>query len=95
MNADSATLGKAYDDFSQALSDLNRALEDLDAGLESSLAEWDGAARQAFDGAHRQWRQAAADMASQLSRLRKAITLADDNYARAEAANLKMFGRGL
>lgn len=87
-------MSNAYDDFSQILSVLDEVLDELDASLKSSLAEWDGQARQVFDEAHRVWSRSAADMARQLADLRQAITDADGNYARCEAANLAMFARG-
>lgn len=94
VNADSTAMTRAYDDFSQAFSDLDRVLDDLDASLETSLAEWDGQARQAFDVAHREWRQTAKDMAGQLAALRQAIMVAHRNYSSCEAANLRMFSQG-
>jgi ESAT-6 family protein len=87
-------MGQAYEDFSQILSAMKQVLEELDANLKNSLAEWDGQARQAFDVARQAWCDSAADMAHQLARLRKAIAIADGNYSRCEAANLKMFSRG-
>lgn len=87
-------MGNAYDDFSQILSALEDVLDGLDTSLKSSLAEWTGQAREAFDEAHRAWSRAAADMARQLAELRQAIADADGNYAQCEAANLSMFGQG-
>ena len=94
VTADSVTMSNAYDDFSQILSVLDEVLEELDAELKSSLDEWDGQARQAFDEAHRAWSHSAADMARQLADLRQAIATADGNYARCEAANIAMFSQG-
>lgn len=86
------TMGNAYDDFSQMLSALDHTLDELDTSLRTSLAEWAGEARQAFDISHQEWRQAASDMSRRLATLRRVIEVADGNYAQCEAANLKMFG---
>ncbi|MBO0805597.1 MAG: WXG100 family type VII secretion target [Nocardiopsaceae bacterium] len=92
--AQSWAFEQAYEDFSRARRELDETLRDLDEQLASSLAEWDGQARRAYDDAQREWRKAAGDMAAQLRRLHQVIAGANRNYAAAEAAGIAMFRSG-
>ncbi len=60
---DLAGLARAEDDFQQALHGLEAELRQLDGELQASLAEWAGAAQQAYQQAyqqaHSQWQAAA------------------------------------
>jgi WXG100 family type VII secretion target len=85
---------RAYEDFSRVRRDLEQTLRDLDEQLASSLAEWDGPARRAYDDVQREWRKAAGDMTAQLRRLHRVIDRANRNYAAAEAAGVAMFRPG-
>ena len=94
-------IGGDFSDFAAAEASFKRildALEDtlftLDRDLRLSLAQWTGAASEAYLTAHERWQHAASDMAAELARLRTVVIVAHGNFAGALAANLRMWDAG-
>jgi WXG100 family type VII secretion target len=79
-------------DFASAYSSLQGTISTLDGQLRGSLAEWDGAAQQAYHSAKAVWDSAMADMGTVLNQLGVVIGTANENYTAAEAANARMWG---
>ena len=84
----------AEDSFRRILDALEDTLSTLDRDLRYSLAQWTGAASEAYSAAHYRWQRAASDMAAELARLRTVVIVAHGNFAGAVAANLRMWGAG-
>ncbi|HKB31397.1 MAG TPA: WXG100 family type VII secretion target [Streptosporangiaceae bacterium] len=84
----------AEESFKQILDVLDETVRELDRELRSSLAQWTGAAAEAYWTAHGRWQDAASDMAGELSRLRTVVVVSRGNFARALAANLRMWRAG-
>lgn len=91
ISADSGALEQGYADFGAALTALVSALRELDGQLKTSLGEWSGPARDAYNSAHAQWWRAVAALTGELARLRGVISVSHENYSRAEAAVLRAF----
>jgi early secretory antigenic target protein ESAT-6 len=79
-------------DFMLAWRALQDTLTDLEKDLESSLAQWDGAARGEYTRAKGQWDAAAAHMAQVLGNLGTVIGDAHSNYSGAERKNAGIWG---
>ena len=84
---------------SQGISDLNTAytqtentLSTLEGELESSLAQWDGAAREAYSAAKAKWDAAANHIGQVLNQLGTVIGEAHSNYSNAERMNQGIWG---
>jgi early secretory antigenic target protein ESAT-6 len=78
-------------DFAATYSSLQNTVSTLDTQLRSNLAEWDGAAQQAYYAAKTTWDNAMADMAAVLNQLGAVIGVANENYTSAESANSQMW----
>jgi ESAT-6 family protein len=70
--------------FMQIYSQLTSELEDLQRQLQSGLAEWTGAAREAYHQAQAQWNASAARMGQVLSQLGTVIGESNANYQGTE-----------
>lgn len=79
-------------DFAQIYAQLTSAIDTLDGQLRTNLAEWDGAARNAYYVAKAQWDAAEANMAQVLTNLRGVVGEANVNYTSTEAANARLWG---
>ncbi|MBO0805093.1 MAG: WXG100 family type VII secretion target [Nocardiopsaceae bacterium] len=94
ITADSGALETGYADFGRTLTALVNALRELDGQLTTSLAEWSGSARQAYDTAHAEWWQSAAELAGTLAWLRGVLSVAQVNYGRCEDSVTRAFTEG-
>jgi ESAT-6 family protein len=81
-------------DFAGTYSGLQDTISTLDSQLRGSLAEWDGAAQQAYYAAKAVWDAAMSDMANVLNQLGVVIGVANANYTAAESANASLWGNG-
>lgn len=63
-----------------AYTQTDSTLTTLEGELESSLAEWDGAAREAYTGAKQRWDQAANHMAQVIQKMTGVLSQIGDNY---------------
>ncbi len=84
-------MAQAEDDLRQVLYALEAELDHLDDQMKASLSEWTGAAQQAYEQAHAQWRAAAGDMTRVLGWLHGVLTTAHANYSSARAVNVGMW----
>src|SRR5699024_7730500 len=55
-------------------------LTELEQQLEASLAQWDGAAREAYSVAKAKWDQAANHMSQVIQKMQTTLTSITDNY---------------
>lgn len=76
----------------QGIADLTKAhravteyLQSLESELNSSLAQWDGSAREAYSQAKAQWDQAANRMSEVIAKMSSVMTNISDNYGANEA----------
>jgi len=64
---------------------LNTALDKLDVDLHALLKEWSGEAQQAYTASHKQWTDAAANMAKLLDTIATTVVTAYNAYVAAES----------
>ncbi|MVZ99049.1 WXG100 family type VII secretion target [Actinomadura sp. LD22] len=84
MEAGEADLQRAY----QRLED---ELDRLDNRLKTSLSDWSGDARTAYEQAHHEWMLAAREMARQVDELHRYVALARRNFRASLQANHGMW----
>jgi WXG100 family type VII secretion target len=77
--------------FRQTVYALEAELDRLDSSLQTSLSEWTGDARDAYQIAHQRWRSAADEMTKNLAWLHGVIRTAHTNYSSARLTNLGMW----
>jgi WXG100 family type VII secretion target len=85
------TMEQGQADFARTYSSLQSTVSALDANLRANLAEWDGAAQQAYYQAKAAWDAAMADMANVVNQLGAVIGAANANYTAAERANTSLW----
>jgi WXG100 family type VII secretion target len=81
-----AAMEQGQADFQRTYASLAGVIDQLESQLAANLAEWNGAAQQAFYDAHLTWNAAMANMQSALGQIGSAIGVAADNYQSAEKA---------
>ena len=86
------TMEQGQADFARTYSSLQSTVNTLDSQLRANLAEWNGAAQQAYYQAKAAWDAAMADMANVVNQLGTVIGTANANYTAAERANTSMWG---
>lgn len=91
---DAGLLEAGYADFGNTLAALADALRELDGQLTTSLSEWSGPARQAYDAARAEWWRSAAELAGTLAWLRGVLSVARVNYGRCEDSVIRAFTEG-
>jgi WXG100 family type VII secretion target len=79
-------------DFQRTYASLSGVIDELESQLATNLAEWTGAAQQAFYEAHLTWNAAMANMQSALGQIGSAIGAASDNYQNAEKTIMSRWG---
>ncbi|WP_019630510.1 WXG100 family type VII secretion target [Actinomadura atramentaria] len=79
-----AGLRRAYERFKSTL-------DRLDGELRTSLAAWSGEDRTAYDQAHREWTEAARDIARRLDELHRHVARARLNFHASLRANHGMW----
>lgn len=89
--ADFAVLEQGVQDFDRTLKEFESALDALDHQLRTSLSQWTGDARTAFDEFHDLWRKDAVELTRRLAWLRDIISNSHDNYRRSRDVNHKMW----
>lgn len=85
------TMEQGQADFVRTYSSLQSTVSALDSQLRANLAEWDGAAQQAYYQAKAAWDAAMADMANVVNQLSAVIGTANANYTAAERTNTAMW----
>jgi 6 kDa early secretory antigenic target len=70
---------------------LTETVSTLDGQLRANLAQWDGAAQEAYYAAKAKWDAAMSNMSSVLDNLRAVIGEANDNYQGVEASNAALW----
>jgi WXG100 family type VII secretion target len=85
------TMAEGEAEFASTYQSLHSTLTTLESQLQSSLSQWTGAAQAAYHVEKAKWEAAAADMASVVSQLGKAIGISNQNYQSAERANTGMW----
>ncbi len=83
---DKAAMSEGISDLSNAHTRLKDLLDSLESELNSSLAKWDGAAREAYRTAKHEWDQAARHMQSVVDKMKVVLTQIADNYDSNERA---------
>src|SRR5690349_11644273 len=66
----------------------------LQSNVNQLLPTWDGAARDAYYAVQRNWNTLSAEMQTALQQMGKGVTTANQNFQRAERANLTGWGGG-
>ena len=86
------SMAEGETEFASTYQALHSTLTTLESQLQSSLGQWTGAAQAAYHVEKANWDRAAADMASVVAQLGKAIGIANENYTGAERVNSQMWG---
>jgi WXG100 family type VII secretion target len=81
------SLAQGEADFARIYAQVQQTTQTLESQLNSSLAQWDGAAREAYGVARAKWQAAEANMAAVLNNLRAVAGEANANYQVTEASN--------
>ncbi|GAA2150460.1 WXG100 family type VII secretion target [Actinomadura napierensis] len=89
LRVDLDTMARTVEAFERLRKEFVECVDVLDGNLRLHLAEWDGDARHAYDVAHRDWTEAAADMADQIAYLRHWLTVGHRNYSGALDAAMR------
>jgi WXG100 family type VII secretion target len=84
-------LQKASADIQAALNSLHSQLAQLEQDAAPLVAGWDGAARQAYDIRQSKWQQAAADLATILRDIKRALDDSIVDYQNTEKRNTGLF----
>jgi WXG100 family type VII secretion target len=85
------TLETGASEFASTYSQVVASVDALDSQLRSSLAEWTGAAQQAYYVCKTKWDQAIGDMATVIQSLGQVVDVANQNFQGAETANRTMW----
>jgi WXG100 family type VII secretion target len=78
-------------DFASVHQALQSTLTTLESQLQGSMAQWTGAARDAYWVEKTKWDAAAADMAAVVAELSKVVGLANENFISTENVNRGMW----
>jgi WXG100 family type VII secretion target len=73
---------------------IQNLLDDLESSTAQSLAQWNSAARDAYNAAKQIWDQAAADMVAQAANAQRSLASIGDGYSQAERQGSAMWGGG-
>lgn len=79
-SVNSAAMAEGISDLSNAHKQLSDHLDTLESQLGGSLAQWDGAARQAYTQAKAEWDAAAAHMSDVISKMQSTMGQISENY---------------
>ncbi|MVA74813.1 WXG100 family type VII secretion target [Auraticoccus sp. F435] len=79
-SVNSAAMAEGISDLTNAHKQLSDHLDTLESQLSGSLAQWDGAARQAYTQAKAEWDAAAAHMASVIQKMQTTMGQISENY---------------
>ena len=76
----SSAMQQGIGDLRQAHTNLNSTLDTLKGQLNTNLAEWDGAARQAYSEVQRQWDASAVKMSDIINKMTTVMTSISEGY---------------
>lgn len=79
-----SAMAQGINDLQQAHTRLTSELSDLEGKLNSSLAQWEGNAREAYREAKARWDAAADKMSQIINTMRTVMTQIQDNYTQNE-----------
>ena len=79
-------------DMKKGLSDLEQRLETMKGDLRPYVEQWDGAARQAYSQAQKDWDQQIEDCKLLLEDVRQAVIRSKEDYLAGELRNTNMWG---
>ncbi|RJL30022.1 WXG100 family type VII secretion target [Bailinhaonella thermotolerans] len=77
-------------DFALAWGKMEQALQDLENKL--ALIEWEGAAREAYDIARREWDESSARMSAMIQGMSKLVRVVNETFSAADQYGAKSFG---
>ena len=80
-----AAMATGYEDLRAAQQKLRSLLDELEGQLGSSLAQWDGAAREAYRTEKTAWDKDADHMAQVIDKMGSVLNQITENYASNEA----------
>jgi early secretory antigenic target protein ESAT-6 len=83
---------EAQASFNKALSEYKAALSDLQSKVQSTLAEWEGDADEAYKAMQKQWNAAGDQLGQVVHNMGQAIGDSHDGYLATERRNTAMFG---
>jgi WXG100 family type VII secretion target len=86
-----ASLSTGEENFASIYAQVTETISTLDSQLRTNLAEWDGAARDAYYVAKAEWDRAEANMAQVLTNLRGVVGEANVNYNNVEHVNAQLW----
>lgn len=86
------SLAQGEADFARIYAQVQQTTQTLESQLNASLAQWDGAAKDAYAVAKAKWQAAEANMAAVLNNLRAVAGEANVNYQGVEASNASLWG---
>lgn len=87
-----AEVQQAAQDITSSSNTIDQHLSDLKGKLAPIVAEWTGAAAEAYQAAQKQWDSAAADLNETLASIGIAVRQAGEGYSGAEDAAKKLWG---
>lgn len=88
---DFAALMQAAQDINSGVNRMRQTLQDCESAAGPLVAEWEGAAQQAYQERQTRWRQAADDLATLLTQIRSSVESSATEYQTAEDKNRSMF----
>jgi WXG100 family type VII secretion target len=86
------SLAQGEADFARIYAQVQQTTQTLESQLNSSLNQWDGAAKDAYTVARAKWQAAEANMAAVLNNLRAVAGEANANYQATVASNGGLWG---
>lgn len=92
MNIKYETLADAQNDLAAAYAAAQATIDELKNKLAGGLAEWTGAAREAYDQVQRDWNTAFAHMAAVLQQAHVHLGNANEMYQAVERQNATIWG---
>ncbi|MDL4772607.1 WXG100 family type VII secretion target [Actinomadura xylanilytica] len=89
---DFAAMKEAQANFQKALSSYTAILDDLKGKIQTTLADWEGDARRAYEVKQDEWNRAGAKLGDSVHKMGQAIGESHDGYRTTENRNTQMFG---
>ena len=86
-----AALHASSGHIADAINRLQSELGDLERSAAPLVATWEGDARQAYEQRQDAWRRAAADLATRLAEIKRAVDDSAVDYAATERRNANLF----
>ncbi|WP_433870267.1 WXG100 family type VII secretion target [Saccharopolyspora sp. CA-218241] len=92
IKVDFGQLSQAADDLGQTATKIQSELDELEQMLKPLVETWDGAAKEAYYAAQREWDQAAKNMQEITAKMGLAVGAANESYQAGEKRNAQRFG---